>query len=134
MKKSNPYKNIAVIFSWIGIILACLALLVSFTGIGAKGFERLGIILLGPSLLAIGDLVGDAIIASKEKKMFVYSLIESVIKIILLVLMIPSAIYDYNYQMKYGFSNLDFDIIVINFLVIMLIPSLMNMILSMNKK
>ncbi len=40
---------------------------------------------------------------------------------------IPSIISDYKYEIKYGGSNLDFDLILIVALTIITVPSILNM-------
>ena len=64
-----------------------------------------------------------------------YSMVITILKLIAIARYIPTTIYDYNYEKKFGFSNLEFDFMVIGLLIVVTIPSLFNTIrLSSNKK
>ena len=70
----------------------------------------------------------------KIKKGLIYSCINSIIKIGIIACFIPTTISDYKYEMKFGVSNLDFDIIVIVLLTIVTIPSILNIIKLIKSK
>ena len=48
--------------------------------------------------------------------------------------MVPSIISDYKYEIKYGVSNLDFELILIVALTIITIPSILNMVKLIKSK
>lgn len=64
----------------------------------------------------------------KIKRGLIYSCVSSIIKICIIIYFIPITIYDYNYQMQYGVSNLSFDLILLVFLILVTIPSVLNVI------
>ena len=47
-------------------------------------------------------------------------------KIGIIILFIPVTIRNFKYEMKYGGSNLDFDLLIIVSLIIVTIPSILN--------
>ncbi len=128
MKKST-------VFSVIGLVLAISGLLIGLQSIGADSWEQLGIIFILPSFLAFIIIVFDLLVTvGKIKRGLIYSCISSIIKICIIIYFIPSTIYDYNYQMKYGVSNLSFDLILIAILIIITIPSVLNVVRLLKSK
>ena len=45
---------------------------------------------------------------------------------IIIIILIPSTIYEYQYELQYGVSNLKFDLILIISLIVITIPSMLN--------
>lgn len=128
-------KVISIICSIIGFVLALYGLFAGLQSIGAEGFGQLGIIFIMPSILALVIITLDFLITiDRIKKGLVYSWISTLLKIGIIALFIPSTIYDYNYEMQYGVSNLDFDLLVIGLLIVVAIPSIMNIFKLVNKK
>lgn len=66
------------------------------------------------------------ITVDKIKRGLIYSCISNLIKIGIIILFITSTIYDYKYEMQYGVSDLNFDLILIVFLIVITIPSILN--------
>ncbi len=122
MKKS-------VVLSVIGLVLAIFALLLGLQSIGVDGMGQLGIIFIVPSFFAFIIIAFDLLVTiDKIKRGLIYSCVSSIIKICIIIYFIPITIYDYNYQMQYGVSNLSFDLILLVFLILVTIPSVLNVI------
>lgn len=122
MKKS-------VLLSIIGLVLAIFGLLLGLQSIGADGMGQLGIIFIVPSIFAFIIIAFDLLVTiGKIKRGLIYSCVSSIIKICFIIYFIPITIYDYNYQMQYGVSNLSFDLILLVFLILVTIPSVLNVI------
>ncbi len=127
MKLSKMQKVISIICSVLGFILSLLGLKLGFQGINADDWGQLGVIFIIPSVFALLIIVLDFLITiGKIKKGLIYSCISTLIKIGIIILFIPSTIYDFKYELQYGASNLDFDLILIVLLVIITIPSILN--------
>lgn len=127
MKLCKIQKVISIICSIIGLILASYGLLMSLQSIGADCWGQLGVIFIMPSIIALTVIVFDFLITvGKIKRGLIYSCINSLIKICIIGCVIPSTIYDYKYEIKYGVSNLYFDLILIVALTIITIPSILN--------
>lgn len=127
MKKNKIKNTISIICSVFGIIIGTIGLIVSLSSIGVTGLSGIGIIFIMPSIVALTIIIIDFLMTIDIiKKGLLYSIISSLIKIIAIIVMIPSAIYEYNYQMQYGLSNLDFYSLLIISLLIITIPSILN--------
>lgn len=82
-----------------------------------------------PSVIALIIIVFDFLISiDKIKRGLIYSCIISLFKIGIMVYLIPIIIYDYKYEVQFGVSGLDFDLILIFLLTIVSIPSILNII------
>ena len=128
MKQFKIQEVISIICSIIGLILSSYGLLMSLQSIGTDGWGQLGVIFIIPSTIALTVIVFDFLITvGKIKGGFIYYCINSIIKICIIGCIIPSIISDYKYEMKYGVSNLDFELILIVALTIITIPSILNM-------
>ena len=128
-------KVISIICSIIGFVLALLGLIVGLQSIGADGWGQLGIIFIAPSVFALAIITLDFLITiDRIKKGLVYSWISTLLKIGIIALFIPSTIYDYKQEMQSNLSNLDFDLLVIGLLIVVAIPSIMNIFKLVNKK
>lgn len=128
-------KVISIICSIIGFVLALYGLFAGLQSIGAEGFGQLGIIFIMPSILALVIITLDFLITiDRIKKGLVYSWISTLLKIGIIALFIPSTIYDYKQEMQSNLSNLDFDLLVIGLLIVVAIPSIMNIFKLVNKK
>lgn len=129
MKSCKIKKTISIVCSLIVFLFALLGLITGLQSIGADGWGQLGVIFIMPSIFALLIIILDFLITiEKIKKGLVYSYISSLIKIGGIVLFIPSTIYDYKYEMKFGVSNLNFDLILIVLLIVAIIPSILNII------
>ena len=127
MKSFEISKVISIICGLLGFILSLLGLTFGLQSIGAEGWGQLGVIFIMPSVIALIIIVLDCLITVNIiKRGLIYSCISSLIKIGIIVLFIPNTIYNYKYEMKYGVSNLDFDLILIFLLTIVAIPSILN--------
>ena len=127
MKKFKISKIISIICSIIGLILSLLGLVAGLQSIGAPDFGGIGVIFILPSVIALLVILFDFLITlDKIKKGLIYSCINSIIKIGIIACFISTAISDYKYEIKFGVSNLNFDIIVILALTIVIIPSILN--------
>lgn len=128
MKQFKIQEVISIICSIIGLILSSYGLLMGLQSIGADGWGQLGVIFILPSIITLAIIVFDFLITvGKIKRGFIYSCMNSVIKICIIGCIIPSIISDYKYEIKYGGSNLDFDLILIVALTIITVPSILNM-------
>ncbi len=135
MKKINISKIISIICSVIGLILASLGLIAGLQSIGAPGFGGIGMIFILPSIIALLVILFDFLITlGTVKKGLIYSCINSIIKIGIILCFIPNTISEYKYEMEFGASNFEFDIIIIVALIIVTIPSILNSIKLVNVK
>lgn len=135
MKQFKISKVISIICSIIGLNLSSIGLIMGLQSIGAPGWGELGVIFIMPSVIALLVILFDFLITlDKIKKGLIYSCINSIIKIGIIACFIPTTISDYKYEMKFGASNLDFDIIVIVLLTIVTIPSILNIIKLIKSK
>lgn len=134
MKKIKISKIISIICGIIGLIVSVFGLIIGLESIGADGLDVIGVIFIMPSIVAFIIILVDFLITlGKIKKGLIYSWINSIIKIGIILCFIPITIDDYMYEMKYGASNLTFDLIVIILLTIITIPSITN-IIKLKKK
>lgn len=128
-------KVISIICSVVGFVLALYGLFAGLQSIGAEGFGQLGIIFIMPSILALVIITLDFLITiDRIKKGLIYSWISTLLKIGIIALFIPSTIYDYKQEMQSNLSNLDFDLLLIGLLIVVAIPSIMNIVKLINKK
>ncbi|MBQ2836179.1 MAG: hypothetical protein IJE68_05035 [Clostridia bacterium] len=128
-------KVISIICSIIGLILSSYGLIIGLLSIGASGWGGLGVIFIMPSVIALLVILFDFLITlGKIKRGLIYSCINSIIKIGIIACFIPTAFSDYKYEMKFGVSNLDFDIIVIVILTMVTVPSILNIIKLIKSK
>ena len=135
MKQFKISKVISIICSIIGLILSSFVLIMGLQSIGAHGWEGLEVIFIMPAVIALLVTLFDFLITlDKIKKGLIYSCINSIIKIGIIACFIPTTISDYKYEMKFGVSNLDFDIIVIVLLIIVTILSILNIIKLIKSK
>lgn len=135
MKQFKISKVISIICSIIGLIFSSFGLIMGLQSIGAPGWGGIGVIFIIPSVIALLVILFDFLITlDKIKKGLIYSCINSIIKIGMIACFIPTTISDYKFDMKYGDSNLDFDIIVIVLLTIDTIPSILNIIKLIKSK
>lgn len=139
MKQFKISKVVSIICSIIGLILSSFGLTIGLISgllsIGASGWGGLGVIFIMPSVIALLVILFDFLITLDQiKRGLIYSCINSIIKIGIIVCFIPTAISDYKYEMKFGVSNLDFDIIVIVALTMVTIPSILNIIKLIKSK
>lgn len=132
----NIKKIISIICSLISFGSALIGLILGLQSIVAKDWGQLGIIFIIPSIFALLIIILDFLVTiEKIKKASVYSYISTLIKIGIIISFIPTTIYDFKYEMKYGTSNLDFDFIIIALLTVATIPSIFNIIkLTIAKK
>ena len=127
MKLIKIQKVISIICSVLGFIFSLFGLKLGLQSINADGWGRLGVIFIMPSILALLIIVIDFFITvGKIKKGLIFSCISTLIKIGIIILLIPSTIYDYKYELEFGVSNFDFDLTLIVLLVIIAIPSVLN--------
>lgn len=127
MKQFKISKVISIICSIIGLILSSFGLIMGLQSIGAPGWGGLGVIFIMPSVIALLIIIFDFLITlDKIKKGLIYSCINSIIKIGVMICFIPNTISEYKYEMEFGASNFEFDIIVIVALIIVTIPSILN--------
>jgi len=135
MKQFKILKVISIICSVIGLILSSFGFVMGLQSISAPGWGRLGVIFIMPSVITFIVILFDFLITlDKIKKGLIYSCINSIIKIGIIVCFVPITIRDYKYEMRFGVSNLDFDIIAIVLLTIVTIPSILNIIKLIKSK
>lgn len=127
MELFKKKKVIPIFCSVLGFTFSLFGLILSLQSAGAEGWGKLGVIFIMPSVIALIIIVLDFLITiGKIKRGLIYSCISSLIKIGIIILFIPSTIYDCKYKMQYGVSNLNFDLILIVALMIVTIPSVLN--------
>ena len=129
IKPFKMSKRISIICCIIGLVLSLYGLTIGIQCINADGWDRIGVIFIPPSIIALIIIVFDFLITTdKIKKGLIYSCISSIIKISIIGCLIPSTIYSYKNEIEYGSSNLYFDLILIISLIIIAIPSTINII------
>ena len=122
---------ISIICGIIGLILSTFGLIMGLQSIWASGWEKLGVIFIMPSVIAMLVIIFDFLITlDKIKKGLIYSCINSIIKIGIICCLLLAAISDY----KFGASNLELYIIVIVGLIVITIPSVLNIIKLIKSK
>ena len=120
-------KILSSICSLLSAIFAVLFLFIGLTSLNATGLGRIGIIFILPALISLVIILIDFLITiGKIKNGLFYSCLISLVKLGFIIVLMPSTIYNYNYQQQYGYSNLEFDIYLIVFLIIISIPSIIN--------
>ena len=135
MKNNKTLKSLGTAFSMIGLVASGIALFLGLQRIGAAGFGALGVICIAPSIIAIVIILLDLKVTKDENgNGLVFSIISSLIKIVLFIALIPSTIYSYNYEMRFGVSNLTFDLILEGLLLITAIPSIINAVRIIREK
>ena len=135
MKNNKTLKSLGTAFSMIGLVASGIALFLGLQSIGAAGFGALGVIFIAPSIIAIVIILLDLKVTKDENgKGLVFSIISSLAKIVLFIALIPSTIYSYNYEMRFGVSNLTFDLILEGLLLITAIPSIINAVRIIKEK
>ncbi len=129
MKLNKITKIISIICSGLGFIFSLFGLICGLQSINADGWAELGIIFILPSLIACLNIVLDFLVTiGKMKKGLIYSCISALIKIIIIILLIPYTINEYKYQLQYNVSNFSFGLILIISLIVITIPSIINII------
>ena len=129
MKSSKIRKIISIIACIIGLLVALYFLINGINSLGSTDLAGIGIIFVLPSVIAIIILLLDFIISiCKTKKGLIFSYLSSIIKVGLILLFIPSIIDDLKYRNSFGYSNLDFDLIIITVIIIITIQSILNII------
>ncbi len=120
-------KIISIICCVIGFILGLYALIEGIKSIGGEGWASFGTLYIIPSIIALIIIILDFLIAIDVlKKGLVYSFISSLIKIVIIVAFLPDTFSSIQDEIASGVSNLDFDLIIIGFFIIVLIPSIIN--------
>lgn len=110
-----------------GLLAASLGLYAGIRSFGAEGLEKIGIIFIPRSIIAILVILAD-LLALVLKRWVIWSWVSTVIKWLCIVLFIKPLFQDLLYQLQYGVSNFFFDIMVIASLLILIIPSVWNII------
>lgn len=132
-------QQISIICSIPGIALSSLGLIISLGSIDAGGFQALGIIFILPSLLALIITMLDFLIATNKINghytgQLIYSCFSTIVKIGVILLLIPLLIDDLKYKLNGYSSNLNFNLIVIALLIIISIPSILNITKLVSRK
>lgn len=110
-----------------GLLIPVYGLATGFVSITADGFGRFGVLLLIPSIYVLLTTGFDLLITVNVIKIgFLYSFVSSVLKLGITAYCIRYAILEYKEELKYGYSNFDFLIQIIVFLLIIAIPSVIN--------
>ena len=135
MDSAEKKKTLSVVCSIIGIGMALFGLTLGIDSIGADGMSGLGVIFILPSLIAVAIGVIDILIAvDKIKKGLIYSIIVSIIKCIFIIMLIPLVIENFLYELQHGYSNLSFDLILLVLLIVITIPSILNVLKLWKKR
>lgn len=130
-------KVVSIICEGLGFIFGLFGFLIGLQSIEKDGWEQLGSIFIMPSIIALIIIILDFLVTiGKIKKGLIYSVISSLIKVGSILILIPSFIYDYKYEMQYGVSDLKFYFILIIMLIVIAMPSILNTIklIALRKK
>ena len=128
-------KGISIICSIIGFIVSSFGLILGLNSIGAPGWDALGVIFIMPSVLAFILVLFDFLISiDKIKKGLTYSVLSTLIKLGAIALFIPSTMYSIQQEMKGNLSNFQFDLTCIVLLIVVAIPSILNIVKFINLK
>lgn len=129
MKLTRMQKVISIICSGLGFLFSLYGLVRGLESISAIGWGGIGVIFILPSIIVCLNIVLDFLVTvGKIKKGLIYSCISALIKMIIIIILIPNTIYEYHYELQYGVSNLKFDLILIISLILITIPSILNVI------
>ena len=124
-------KVFSVICSILGIIISSFGLIAGLSCIGKEGFAGIGVVFIPPSAIALTILILDILVTIEYiKKGLLYSFLSSLIKILALIYILPSFIYDYTHQKH----NYTFFMIIISSLIIVTIPSVINIVTCLCSK
>ena len=127
MKLFKIQKVISIICSGLGFVFSLLGLIYGLQSIGTAGWGGIGVIFILPSIIACLNIMLDFFVTiGKIKKGLIYSCISTLIKTVIIIVAISNTIHEYKYELQYGVSNLDFDLILIIALIVITIPSILN--------
>lgn len=132
-------KIISIIFCVLGIIPTGFFLFIGLSSIGASGLNAIGVLAIWPSVIALTLIIFDLLIAVDViKKGLIYSFISSLIKILFMAFISPLAMYHLRQKIinPYTPTNLWFYILIYSILIIITVPSILNIIkiISARKK
>ena len=124
-------KVFSLICSIFGIIISSFGLIAGLSCIGKEGFAGIGVVFIPPSAVALIILILDILVTIDFiKRGLFYSCLSSLIKILALKFILPSFIYDYTHLK----NNYTFFMIIISSLIIVTIPSVINIVTSLYSK
>ena len=127
MKLFKIQKVISIICSGLGFVFSLLGLIYGLQSIGTAGWGGIGVIFILPSIIACLNIMLDFFVTiGKIKKGSIYSCISTLIKMVIIIVAISNTIHEYKYELQYGTSNLNFDLILIVALIVITIPSILN--------
>ena len=116
MREVKNKKEISIICGLIGLVVSLFGLLIGLASINADGLGGIMTIFIMPSIIAFIIILLDFLMAIDViKKSLIYSWISTIIKMLIIILLIPSTIDNLKYELKFGVSNFDFDLILIIF-------------------
>ena len=125
---------ISIICSVIGFGIFFYLLIVGLESINATGWDRLGVIFIGPAIIGLIIILLDFLITIRViKKGLIYSYISSLIKIILIGICIYWLFEEYRYMKINNLSNFYDYLIIFIILILFLIPLIIN-IIKLKKK
>lgn len=123
MERFKILRIVSIICSIIGLILSSFGFLTGIMSIGVSGLGRIGILFIMPSAIVLLVIVFDFLITlDKIKRGLIYSCINSILKICIIEWFLQDI------------SSPDFAIIAIVGLIIITIPSILNIIKLINSK
>ena len=90
---------------------------------------RLGVIFIWPSVIALSIIITDLLITFDiVKGGLFFSFASSAVKIVFILILIPSLLYSVRQEMMHNMSNLTFDLLLIGTLAMAAVPSVLNFI------
>lgn len=112
MKANKKLKILSIFCSAIGLCFSLFLLVIGLQSIGAEGWDKLGIIFIIPAIIGSIIIILDILVTiDKFKRGFFYSLISSIIKIVIMIILISDGMNEY----------------FIYYFIIVTIPSIINM-------
>ena len=96
MKANKKLKILSIFCSAIGLCFSLFLLVIGLQSIGAEGWDKLGIIFIIPAIIGSIIIILDILVTiDKFKRGFFYSLISSIIKIVIMIILISDGMNEY---------------------------------------
>lgn len=129
MKSPKISKIISIICCIIALIATIYGLIISLGSIDRSGWSVLLAIIIAPTcLVALLIVVFDLLIALNViKKGLIYSYISTILKIFIIILYIPTAIYSFISLIRTGML-FSLDLIIVALLIVAAVPSILNIV------
>jgi len=128
-KPGTVRKTVSIICSILPALAALYGLWGGINSINADYMAQLGVIFIWPSVIALAIIITDLLITFDIiKGGLFFSFASSAVKIVFILILIPSLLYSVRQEMMHNMSNLTFDLLLIGTLAMAAVPSVLNFI------